>query len=192
LPSRQPQIRLSGDLRHKGIDHRGLADAGLTRDKPHLARTAPRLRQPFVKLGDLGFPPNGQGRQKRGGRPGTRGVREWRRGWQSPPPAIAAAGHRLEVLRGLRHIAQRLAHLVDRHGQDAVADRRLGPHRLHQLVFGKHPSRMRHQIAQQRKAFGPQMQWLVATPELLVLEVEPHWPGCRVVCLRHPSLHLKA
>ena len=43
LPPHQPQVRLLDDLRHKGIDHRGLADAGLARDKPHLARAAPRL-----------------------------------------------------------------------------------------------------------------------------------------------------
>jgi hypothetical protein len=46
---------------------------------------------------------------------------------------------------------------------------------------------MRYQIAQQRKAFWPQMQWLVATSELLMLEVEPNRRGCWVVSRGHLS-----
>ena len=105
LPPGQPQVWCLGHLRQKGVYHRRLADAGLARHEAHLAYAASRLRQPLVELRDLGLPPNGPGRRERRGGRGCRQGRERHRGGQAPPPAIAPAGHRLEVLRGLHRIA---------------------------------------------------------------------------------------
>jgi hypothetical protein len=60
--------------------------------------------------------------------------------------AIALPTHGLEILGGMRRIAQRPANLPDTHPQHSAADSGPGPHVLEQFLRRHDPARPRRQV----------------------------------------------
>ena len=68
--------------------------------------------------------------------------------------AVSARRHRLQVAWLGRRVAQRLAQLRDHARHRALADRRVLPHGVQQLLFPDHPARVLDQVGQQVDGFG--------------------------------------
>jgi hypothetical protein len=78
----------------------------------------------------------------------------------------------LDVPGPARGLTQRLADLVDRCSEGAVADHRLGPQRAEELVLGDQAVAVRHEISQQGKGFRRELERLLAPPDPLVRRVQ--------------------
>ena len=65
-----------------------------------------------------------------------------------------------------------LTHLPDAAGQRRHADGRLGPHRVHQRVFGNQLVGVGHQAAQHGEGFGGQRSHFLAAPQAFINHIQ--------------------
>jgi hypothetical protein len=80
--------------------------------------------------------------------------------------------HGLDKLRAAGLIPQHLPQLPNRHRQDRLTHRRLGPHGSKQGLFGQQLSHLCHQGVQHPEGFVAHGQDVVPTPQALVVHVK--------------------
>ena len=74
--------------------------------------------------------------------------------------------------RRLRVVAESLANLTNGDFQDGVADEGFGPDRVEQVIFGDELARTPDEMVEHGEGFGPQLDRLGPSPQLLVDQIE--------------------
>src|SRR5262249_53912687 len=91
--------------------------------------------------------------------------------------AEPAAVHGLDVSRRAGGIAQRLAQIANAARQRRVAHDRVAPDRREQIVLRDQPMRMLHEMSQDGKRPGRELEALFPAPGALVLRFDPDRAG---------------
>ena len=136
--ARDRQLRLERGARQQCVDHRRLADTGLTGKEHELALAADGAREPVRKLREHSVAPDRRAAWINRCRSLT---------GTGPDESVAPARHVLDEGRRRRIVAERAANLQDGDLENAVADVGLRPPRSQQLLFEDYLPAVFHQPA---------------------------------------------
>jgi hypothetical protein len=83
--------------------------------------------------------------------------------------------HRLDVVRCVDIVAQRLTDLANAGPERPLAHHPIGPDGAQEFFLGDQPARMLHEVTQNGEGFGCELPVLLSMPNLLVLQIEEEW-----------------
>jgi hypothetical protein len=157
LATDHPQVPAPVEAPGKGVDERGLADAGLAGDEQNLPLAAPGARQAAVHNLQLRLAADAERcsrgeRSRRAAIPFMTGPGDQ---FDVADQAIAALPDGLDVARGRRRVAEERAQLPHALLRPVLAAMALAPDHPAQFVAADHVAAALEQMAQHRRRPGP-------------------------------------
>jgi len=163
LPARNENISIPRQTGEKGVDHGGLANAGLSRNKYDAAFRTKRHIEQAAQHREFRVAP---------GEPASCRCGVLRRRRQEP---VAAPMFRADVLGVIRVIAQRFADLFYISLEHAFLNEGVYPNGVQQFLLRDEAAGFAGEMAQDGESLGRQLDLAAVTLQGLIVEIEPEW-----------------